>query len=522
MTSSYPGFSGSSGLRPELPTPTGSEAQAFDHWAIRERGVPQSVLMDNAGRTAAHVLARCFPEGPIAVAVGPGHNGGDGWVLARTLRTWGRDVTVLGHDLDAGRDQRHGWELPFSLADADSAGPLAGAAVIVDAVLGTGLRGAPRPAQAELINRLNAAPAPVLALDVPSGLVADTGETPGAIVEARITVTFGAPKLGLLLVPGRRHTGRIVVTEIGFPPPNERLGAGRVLSTAWAHTHRPRRPVVTHKKAVGSVLVAAGDRGMAGAAVLAARAALRAGVGLVRVASDESNREVFQAAVPEALFVDRADAGALDAGIRDSDACVLGPGYGVAPERATELMACLDAPRTTVVLDADALTMVAKGMLPPMEEWGARHDLVATPHPGELGRLTSIPEKLSDHERLLTTLRTARAWQGTVLAKGTPSLVAAPDGRFLVDILGSSDLAAAGMGDALAGVVGALAAQGVAAFFAAGLALHDTATAHRVAGLGASLTPSDVIGALPEVLELAPRASPLDLAFVELDLGPRW
>ncbi|MEZ4423222.1 MAG: NAD(P)H-hydrate dehydratase [Gemmatimonadota bacterium] len=502
--------------------PTGSEAASFDRWSIDTQDVPERVLMENAGRSAAQIVARLFPEGGVVVLAGSGNNGGDGHVVARTLRAWGREVRLVPLGPTAAhRALSHGWDLP--LLDPDDVGTdaaLAGAAVLVDGLLGTGLSGPPRQPHARLIARLHAAGPPVLALDIPSGVDGATGAVPGAAVQARVTVAFGAPKRGTLLHPGRAHAGRLLAVEIGFPPAGDRLGAGVVLTPGWACAHRPVRPAVTHKKAVGSLLVVAGQAGMAGAALLCARAALRAGVGLVRVATPAANREVVQRGVPEALWLDRDDPDALEAARAQSDAVVAGPGMGTDDAARRALTAALAGPDPApAVLDADALTLLAgEAEGRPVGHPG----LLLTPHPGELARLAGRPGSVPDPERAEVAAEVAARWGATVLAKGTPSLVCAPDGAWAVDVQGSSDLAAAGMGDVLAGVAGAGLAQGLDPFRAAGLALHDCGRAHRRVGLGVSLVPSDLIESLPHVLRLPPPSSPLGLPFVTLDLPAPW
>ncbi|HZD04236.1 MAG TPA: NAD(P)H-hydrate epimerase, partial [Longimicrobiales bacterium] len=269
--------------------PTGSESAAIDRRAISEQGVAQPVLMENAGRSAAAVVHRLFPEGEVVAVVGSGNNGGDAFVCLRSLAAWGRTVqAVVVGDRPEPEDVLHGWPVE-RIADGEAvdggAAWLAGAAVVVDGILGTGIRGAPRERQAAAIDRVNAAGRPVVALDIPSGVDADTGTVPGKAVRADITVAFGWPKLGSLLHPGRRLAGRLLAFEIGFPPAGDADAGAWIVTPGWASVRMPRRPPATHKNAVGTLLVVAGSRGMAGAAVMAGRAALRAGAGLVRIAS---------------------------------------------------------------------------------------------------------------------------------------------------------------------------------------------------------------------------------------------
>ncbi len=508
---------------PDVHAPTGSEAASFDRLAIDRLGVPGRVLIENAGRSAAQVLERVFPEGPVVVFVGAGNNGSDGLALARTLAGWGRPVTVAKASArapDAGL--LHRWPLP--VLDATDRGAArdveraTAAGVLVDAVLGTGISGAPRSPQARILKRMNRSGRPILSLDVPSGVDADTGSVPGEAVRARATVAFGWPKLGALLQPGRARAGRLVAVEIGFPPPPPEAFGARVVTPGWAREALPARPVETHKHEVGALLLLAGSPGMAGAAILAARAALRTGAGLVRIASDLSGRRLLQGAVPEAVFVDASDASALARAAEKSTAVAAGPGLGVDSGAAASLKTALEASGDApVLLDADALNLVAKGAGPVLGELGPTRPVLVTPHRGEMRRLAADVPGLSGppHRRALDR---AEAWSCTVLLKGNPSVVAAPDERLLVGGLGSSDLAAAGMGDALSGVAGSLLAQGCDPPMAGGLALHLTGAAAAIGREGCGLVPSDAIARLPRALRLRPRRrSRLDLPFVVFD-----
>ena len=511
----------------DVHVPTGRQAASFDRLAIERLGVPGRTLIENAGRSAALVLERVFPRGSVAVFAGSGNNGGDGLAMARTLAGWGRPVTIVQAS-SRPPDSRllHTW--PLAMLDAADSGArpeiaraTAAAGVLVDAVLGTGISGAPRVPQARILEGISRAGKPVLSLDIPSGVDADTGAVAGAAAKADVTVAFGWPKLGTLLHPGRVRAGRLVAVEIGFPPlPSERFRA-RVVTPAWARGQLPVRPVETHKHQVGSLLLLAGSAGMAGAAVMAARAALRTGAGFVRVASPAANREVVQRTVPEAVFVDTADRAGLARAVTSSTAIAAGPGLGIGREAAVSLGAVLEASgRTPVLLDADALNLVSAEAAPSLGEMGRRRPVLVTPHRGEMRRLVAgggDPLPGFPHELALDR---AAAWSSTVLLKGNPSLVADPGGRLLIGSLGSSDLAAAGMGDVLSGVAGSLMAQGCSPAVAGGLALHLTGVAAALGSEGPGLVPGDVIDRLPAAIRHEPHgASLLDLPFVTFDQG---
>lgn len=508
----------------DVRAPTGREAASFDRLAIERLGVPGRTLIENAGRSAAMVLDRIYARGSVVVFAGSGNNGGDGLALARTLAGWGRPVTVVqasAHPPDA--RLLHQWRLPMLDAGAeggqgDVERATAAAGVLVDAVLGTGISGAPRAPQARILEGMNRADRPLLSLDIPSGVDADTGAVPGEAAQADVTVAFGWPKLGSLLRPGRGRAGRLVAVEIGFPPVPPATFGARVLTPGWAREVLPVRSPETHKHEVGSLLLLAGAPGMAGAAIMAARAALRAGAGFVRIASGSANRDVLQGAVPEAVFVDTADRAALARAAAGSTAVVAGPGLGMAPEAAASLETVLEASGDApVLLDADALNLVAAGAGPALGELGRARQVLVTPHKGEMKRLVAAARDLPDLPHELALDRAA-AWSCAVLLKGNPSVVATPGKRLLVGGLGSSDLAAAGMGDVLSGVAGSLLAQGCDPPVAGGLALHLTGVAAALGREGPGLVPGDVISRLAVAVRRHPdRKSRLGLPFVIFD-----
>lgn len=562
--------------------PTGEEAAALDQRASAGHSVPGRTLIESAGRAAADVLDFLHPSGPVRVVAGKGNNGADGVVLARTLALRGRVVELL---LPQGVPGSLAAGLLSGIFQPSEAGPsptpegggsgglslgtgplLHPPTVVVDALLGTGLRGAPRPEAAGWIEWMGSGGTPVLALDLPSGVDATTGRVPGAAVRAETTVAFGWPKLGTLLHPGRAHAGRIIGVEIGFPP--FRDGTGAVLLTPeWGRALRPRRPPVTHKRAVGTLFLLAGGDGMAGAAILAARSALRTGVGLLHVATGRGSLDALRAAVPEAITVDASDEEAVFRALGRSDALAAGPGMGTDPAAATLLRRVLGewrrgdpgGRRRPVLLDADALTILADAGMGTGTDPGAmsgtetggrsageseagagagagapvpiRTDetFLLTPHPGEFARLMAGSSEFGLPDRPAAARAAAARYRATVLLKGTPSLVASPGGPLRVDSGGSSALATGGMGDVLTGCAGALLALGCPPPDAASVALLLTGEGARARGFGAGLLPSDVIDALPLPAAPRPDAAPsprgvplrsLPFSFVTLDLAP--
>ncbi len=470
----------------------------WDRHASEDVGVPERLLMDAAGRAAAEALQREHPRGSVCVVMGGGNNGGDGAVLLRTLLAWGREAygVAVGEGA-AHAELLHGWTAEVLREDAGKEG-LDGAEVIVDALLGTGVRGAPREPQAAWIHRINHRGAPVIALDGPSGVDFTTGAAPGDAVRATLTVTFGALKQGLLRFPGRRLCGRIVGVEVPFPPLPDEADVGRLITPAWARTRLPPVAADAHKGTVGTVGIVAGARGSAGAAVMVATAALRSGAGLARVFSPDANRTVLQIAIPEALFTERDADDASDLLAR-SDAIIAGPGMGTddAARALLERVVVAGDADTPLLLDADALTLLARD---PDLLRSAGRPLLLTPHPGEMGRLLGCDTEDVTADPVAAARRAAERWGCAVLLKGAPSVALAPGKPPWYSVSGHSGIATGGMGDTLAGVAGALLARGCEPLVAAALALFFTGRAAELAGRGRGLLPRDVAECLPAAL----------------------
>ncbi|MCI0433380.1 MAG: NAD(P)H-hydrate dehydratase [Gemmatimonadetes bacterium] len=501
---------------------TSNQSAARDVAAHEQHGVTGAVLMESAGRAAAQILDRLYPRGSIAVVAGGGNNGGDALVLARSLHAWGRTVSIFAagsRHPDA--SLLHGHDLGIEPADNLGAAVQADS-VLVDGLLGTGASGAPRGAIAEAIAEMNASGAPIVALDLPSGVDGTSGAVPGVAIRAAATIAFGWPKLGSLLHPGRANCGRLVAVEIGFPAfVAQGEDTASLITPDWAMARLPARAPDAHKGTAGRLLVLAGREGMGGAAAIAAEAASRAGAGLVRVASHASNRLVMQKLVPEATFVDREAIDAADANLMH--ALLAGPGIGTDAAARRALDAALaGTARRAVVLDADALNLFAQDT-PALRALAAEREIVITPHLMELSRLTGQAVDVLAADAPAAARAASRTFGCTVLVKGQPSLIAAPGRPLLVNSVGSSDLATAGMGDQLAGAIGAFLAAGSPPYEAAALALFYCGRAADLAGLGRSLTPRDVSAHLAEAFRRpAPRRQPLRLPFVTFDQAERW
>ncbi len=500
--------------------------------------------METAGRGAARVLRRLWADriergaGRVQVLCGPGGNGGDGYVLARALAETGVDVDVVAALPPARADTRAMSAALDALApslpgrirriDFESLTQLAALAtpdVRVDALVGTGARVPIGGAMGEVVAWLAAQAAevrprvPVLALDVPSGLDADTGAAPGAVVLADATATFAAETPGLRLGKGPEAAGRIVVVPVGVPrgvieAMIDAHGGARASTAAWCAAALPRRAPGANKFTAGHVVVVAGSPAYVGAPVLAASAAACVGAGYVRLATDARVADRLADRMPEipvtplSLELDGLDADALlDAlapDIRRADALVIGPGMGRAPGTQAAIRALLLATGDTpTVVDADALAALDDAWL----RTHGRASWVLTPHAGELARLVGESHVGEGGIDLADRLAVARTWAarwGVVLVvKGLPSVVAVPSGAVFVGGAHSVALATAGTGDVLAGMTGSFAAQGLPPAAAALLALHTGGAAAQMYArrrATATLRASDLVRIAPRIL----------------------
>jgi hydroxyethylthiazole kinase-like uncharacterized protein yjeF len=494
-----------------MPLPDAERMRAIDRWAIDERGVPSLELMERAGAGVTRALARLVPDGPVAVMCGKGNNGGDGLVVARLLRDAGRPVTVictgplqeLRGDAEANLRRLPG---PAPVALGHAREELREAAAIVDALLGTGFAGEPHGPVLEAIEAIASCSAPVVSVDVPSGVDASTGVVAGAAVSATVTVTFHAAKPGLWIRPGKAQAGIVEVLDIGIPR-GAPLQADIGLITPAVLELLPHRGADSTKFSSGHVLVAGGSRGLTGAPRMAALGAMRAGAGYVTACVPESVQAIVASGPPELMTIGLPDDGVamapggaatvLDA-LNRGGALALGPGLGRgegAQALARELASSAPVP---LVLDADGLNAHDDHL----EELAARQaPIVLTPHAGELARLLGLDSNQISSQRLAHARETAQRARGVVVLKGDDTLVADPTGRVAVSAGDSPALATAGTGDVLCGVVAALLAQGLSAFTAAsaGVYLHAQAgrLAARAQGAAEGVVASDVIAMLP-------------------------
>ncbi len=494
-----------------LPLPDAAAQRALDAWATENRGIPGLELMERAGRGLAEIVADRVPSGPIAVVCGKGNNGGDGFAAARVLRRRGREVRVLmlaGAEEYQGDARSHLERLPGPAPEPFAAAGLDGASAIIDAILGTGFAGAVRAPVAAAIAAINAAPARVIACDVPSGVDASTGEVQGEAITAELTVTFHAGKPGLWISPGKANAGEVHIVNIGIPdggPADADIG----LITERATDGVPRRGREATKFAAGSVHVCGGSIGLTGAPCMASEAAMRAGAGYVTALVPRSLNLVFEQRLLEVMSVPLPDEdGGLALAGADTvlsraeraDAVVLGPGLGRtdgALALARTLAARLERP---LLLDADALNAHA-GHLETLRARSA--PTVLTPHAGELARLLETDSQAIGARRLHSARVAAERSGAIVVLKGDDTLVAAPEGQVAVNRGGAAALATAGTGDVLSGVIGAYLAKGMDPFHAAcaGVLVHAQAGRLAAARIGSEgVIASDVIASLPQAL----------------------
>jgi hydroxyethylthiazole kinase-like uncharacterized protein yjeF len=486
----------------------------YSSGAIRElearaSGVP---LMERAGRSAAE-LARSLcgdTAKAILVVAGPGNNGGDAFEAAALLKRGFFRVSLVF----VGEREKLSEDAKRSLAEWESAGGTLLEAIpngtrfdlAIDGLFGIGLK---RPLQGKhcaIVGKLNALRVPVLALDVPSGIDADTGAVMGCAVRATHTLTFIAHKPGLLTADGPDHCGELRVDALGLDPAALREPEGALLDPDILSAAVAPRPRSFHKGQAGSVGILGGAAGMVGAAVIAGRAALRCGAGRVYVGMLARRPPLFDTANPELML--REPRALLEKGMLD--VLVAGPGMGKADAGFRALRAALGVP-VPLVLDADALNLISGSR--PLSAAAAKRTAatIMTPHPAEAARLLASSTRSVQADRVAAARAIARRYRALALLKGNGSVVAEPGGRFWINSSGNPGMASAGMGDALAGIVAALCAQGAQPLEAllAGTWLHGAAADALVAaGSGpVGITASEVIDGARELINAAALAA---------------
>ncbi len=517
-----------------IPIMTRAQMQAYDRQAIEGCAVPGLVLMENAGRGAAELIAAVLAEQhdrdgsepppddarAAVIVCGPGNNGGDGFVVARQLGAWGWPVRVflagaierVRGDARANLDAYQGLGGKVELLSADEAdlgalgAALEQAAVAVDGLFGTGLDRPIEGYRAQVIEILNRASCPRVALDIPSGIDSDTGGRLGVAVQAEYTVTFGHHKIGMLTGEGLSCAGRVMRQELGIPDRAivATVGqAGEIIEAADVAGWLGTRPADAHKYQAGSVLIVAGRPGKVGASLLCARAALRSGAGIVTIGTWPEAADALDGRVAEVMTA-RLDPDRLDETLAEAlhkrKAVAIGPGVGL-DEQARELVerVVLGWPGP-VAVDADAITHFAGRPEALREAAGPR---VLTPHAGELARLLAIRAAEVEQDRVGRARQAAAQSGCIVVLKGRNTIIAAADGRLWVCTRGNAALATAGSGDALTGMLGALlCAMPPAEAACAGVFLHAASADRWQAEHGADrgMMAGDVIDRIPSVM----------------------
>ena len=515
---------------------TTQEMREIDRRTIEKFGIPGQVLMERAGMAVASKIRELFAQKKTIVLAGGGNNGGDGIVVARELFNSGWHVKVLlfakqnklsPDCLSQFRSAKQAG-VPVEIRAGITGGDLH-SALVVDALFGTGLNKEVKGNLTEVISLLNRTDSPVLSVDIPSGISADSGEVMGVAVKADYTVTFGLPKRGHLLYPGANYTGKLFIENIGFP--GELLASDdltvELLERQYVCQLIPERPRCSHKGDYGHVLVVAGSKGKTGAAFMAAKACMRAGAGLVTVGVPESLADIVQSRVTEEMTLPLPDAGGGTLSSKASsvilrflaekaDVLCIGPGIGVSDETRRLLAELITSSRAPMVIDADGINSVDD-----MALFGKAHSpVLLTPHPGEMARLLnkkapplgrgsrkSGARELRSHieqERIATGLSFSQETGAYLLLKGVPTVLAEPGGKAYINPTGNPGMATGGTGDVLTGMLSSFIGQGLNPTDAAilGVYMHGLAGDIAADKKGAhSLIASDIIDSLPEAFK---------------------
>ena len=526
---------------------TAAEMRQIDQDTIEGIGIPGIVLMETAGSAIVRAIEQHHPTCQrIGIFAGKGNNGGDGIVIARQLAHTGRDVhlfLVSPQESFTGEAQTNlqiakRLTASFGLQATPKGGlqieeiptgtgfygtgtvptTLASCELLIDAILGTGLRGTVRDPIAAIINAINRLPTPVLSVDLPSGLDADTGHPLGTCIQADRTVTIGLPKRGLLMHPGAELTGKLEIADIGFPA---QVVDAQDIKVNWTSATQaaqwmPPRPLSSHKGSYGRVLVVAGSTGMTGAAALASEAALRAGAGLVTLATPKHLNPILEGLLPEVMTLPlpETDTGSLAVSAtstilefaeKTKSILAIGPGLSQHPETVSLVHQLIRENRERgldlrMVIDADGLNALSQDR----ETLSLLNsETVLTPHPGEMARLTKTPIPTLETDRISTAQQFASEYGVTLVFKGAPTVISDPNGNLWVNSTGNPGMATGGMGDVLTGVIAGLMAQDISSESAAALGVYLHGLAGDIAADSSGmhgLIASDVLKVVPQAI----------------------
>ena len=508
---------------------TTAQMREMDRQAIEERGIPGVVLMENAGAAIVDVICDRFEsisDLRVNIFAGKGNNGGDGFVVARLLSNLGALPTVF---LVAEKSEIKG-DARINLTAFEKMGgrikeftstkhlknfklKFMHTTVVVDALFGTGASSAPRGFFVDVIETMNNQGRLKVAVDIPSGVMADSGQTPGVFFKANITVTFGAPKIGLLTYPGKSATGKLVIADISIPSEIYESVPSKTFYLEDSDVVKllPHRSNSSHKGSFGHLAITGGSVGMGGAVALSSKAALRVGTGLVSIALPHSLSPPFEVGLPEVMTsplpetesgaISEEAVGAFESFIEDKNAILIGPGMRTAPSTIAFVSAILKMSDLPMVIDADALNGIGANVELIQNR---KAPTVITPHPGEMSRLTDITVSDIQNDRLNIAKNYAEKSGAVVVLKGAATIIATPEGEAYINGTGNHGLATAGTGDVLAGMISGFLAQGVEASDAAilGVYLHGAAGDEfcRSGADPRALIASDLIDLLPSLL----------------------
>jgi NAD(P)H-hydrate epimerase len=500
---------------------TAQEMREIDRITIEDYGISGLVLMERAGLAVASKVREFYPDKKVLVLCGGGNNGGDGLVAARNLHNWGFKVNALifakknalSPDCNTQYQiaKKIGIPVEFrkDLNERDVHG-----AVVVDSIFGTGLSRPVKGSLTRIFSLINDSDIPVVAVDIPSGISSDTGEVLGEAIMADCTVTFGLPKRGHLLYPGAEYAGRLFVEDIGFPAKlltSDRINVD-MIDREMVSGLIPLRPKYSHKGDYGHVLVIAGSKGKTGAALMAAKACLRSGSGLVTLAVPESLMNIFQGRVTEEMTLPLPDDGSgmlsskaidviLNFAAKKIDVIAIGPGIGVSHDTEKVVLELIRRSSIPLVIDADGINSIAfsaerRALSEIFRK--AKAPIILTPHPGEMSRLL---KQSAAKDRMNTAMSFSKEAGTYLVLKGVPTVVAEPEGRAFINTTGNPGMATAGSGDVLTGIIASLLGQSLNPVNASllGVYIHGFAGDMAAKGKGEhSLIATDIIDSLPD------------------------
>lgn len=498
------------------------QIRMYDKIAMDEFGIPGIVLMENAGVATSRIALKMLEKSKrVLVICGPGNNGGDGFVIARHLINAGCDVKILCTvpDADIKGDAKVYFDIlqkmkvsflsVFNESHAATLSTQLNFDLVVDALLGTGVNKPVEGHFAKLIDVINACEIPILSVDIPSGLDADTGNLWTTAIQATKTVSFGHLKQGLLLFPGVTLAGEIHTVPIGVPgEATEKAGIqGEIITPQKVQLGFPNRKKDVHKGTLGHLAIVAGSLGKSGAAVMAAQAAMRAGTGLVTIATTQNARATIEPRCLEVMVetvIEKPDAALTDKDVKKlatliegKTALALGPGLTTAPGISALAMRLLQILEIPAVIDADGINMLAND---PSAAGRIIAPMVFTPHPGEMARLTGKTTAQIQNDRIEVARQAAMWHKVTIVLKGAHTVIASPEGKIFINPTGNEGMASGGMGDVLTGIIGSYLAQGMKPFEAAiaGTYIHGLLADRCIEKIGKSgLIASDLIAEFP-------------------------